>query len=49
MRYPRVNNCLKYYRNPDGTCRIVNYCTDQEYNLSYGIVCKRQALFYTVR
>lgn len=38
MRYPRVNNCLKYYRNPDGTCRIVNYCTNQEYNLSYGIV-----------
>ena len=39
MRYPHVNNYLKYYRSPDGTCRAVDYCTNQEYEMEYDIAC----------
>ena len=39
MRYPHVNNYLKYYHNPDGTCRVVDYCTDQEYEMEYDMAC----------
>lgn len=39
MIYPHVNNYLKYYRNPDGTCRVVDYCTDQEYEMEYDMAC----------
>ena len=39
MKYPHVNNYLKYYRNPDGKCRVVDYCTDQEYEMEYDTAC----------
>jgi len=39
MRYPHVNNYLKYRCNPDGTVTAVDYCTKQEYEMDYEVAC----------
>lgn len=39
MRYPHVNNYLKYSCNPDGTVTAVDYCTEKEYELDYKVAC----------
>ena len=39
MRYPHVNNYLKYSCNPDGTVTAVDYCTEKEYEMEYEVAC----------
>lgn len=33
MKYPHVNNFLKYHLNQDGTCTVVDYRTSKEYEM----------------